>query len=117
MEARTEMSLVTGGRSGEEVDGPEERPYEFLEQLATELNAGQLLRARVERTAGGAWVRVSNPKTGWFSERVKCYPDQLAGDVLCYWWEWGSKIGRVDDLRGCVAVIARVLDPEPEVGP
>lgn len=111
------MSLVTGGRSGEEVDGPEGRPDEFLEQLATELNSGQPLRARMERTAGGAWVRVVNPKTGWFSERVMCYPDPLADDALCFWWEWGSKIGRVDDLRGSAEVIARVLDPGPEVGP
>jgi hypothetical protein len=117
MEESTEMSLVTGGRSGEDVDGPEGRLYELLEQLARELNNGQLLRARTERTAGGAWVRVANPKTGWFSERVKCYPDPLADGALCFWWEWGSKIGRVDDVRGCAAVIARVLDPEPEVGP
>lgn len=111
------MSLVTGDRSGEQVDGPKERPDEFLEQLAAELNAERPLRARMERTAGGAWVRVVNPKTGWFSERVMCYPDPLADDTLCFWWEWGSKIGGVDDLRGCAAVIERVLDPEPGVGP
>jgi hypothetical protein len=110
------MSLVTGDRSGEDNGSPEKKTNELLAQLATELNSGQLLRARMERTAGGAWVRVVNPKTRWFSERVKCYPDPLADDALCFWWEWGSKIGRVDDLPGCAAVIARVLDPEPEVG-
>jgi hypothetical protein len=111
------MSLVNGDRLGEKSDEPEGGPYEFLEQLATELNSGQSLRARMERTAGGAWVRVVNPVTGWFSERVKCYPDPLANDALCFWWEWGSKIGRVDDVRGCAEVIAQVLDPEPEAGP
>lgn len=110
------MSMVTGDRSGEENDRPEKKVSELLEQLATELNSRQLLRARLERTAGGAWVRVVNPKTGWFSERVTCYPDPLAEDALFFWWEWGSKIGRVDDLPGCATVIARVLDPEPEVG-
>lgn len=111
------MSLVTGGRSGKELDGPKEDPYGFLERLAAELNSRQLLRARMERTTEGAWVRVVNPKTGLFSERVKCYPDPLSGNVPCFWWEWGAKIGQVDDVRGAAAVIARVLDPEPEVSP
>ncbi|QKG22909.1 hypothetical protein [Actinomadura verrucosospora] len=109
------MSLVNGDQSADELHGPEKEPYVFLERLAMELNSQQRMRARTERTAGGAWVRVVNPKTGWFSERVKCYPDPLSGNVLCFWWEWGSKIGTADDVPGSAAVIARVLDPEPEL--
>jgi hypothetical protein len=82
----------------------------LLERLAAELNRRAPLQARVERTAEAAVVRVVNPEAGWVTEKVSCRESPESRE-LSFWWEWGSRIGGAEDVRGVAAAVARVLIP------
>jgi hypothetical protein len=89
-----------------------DRRVGYLEELEHELDT-QGLVARVVRTRSGpAFLRVVNPAAASLAEDVTCAPAPETKDHY-FWWSWGERMHRVDDVGGAAMKLARVLQPLP----
>ncbi|MDL4819408.1 hypothetical protein [Actinomadura opuntiae] len=84
-----------------------------LRELERELGARGLV-ARVVRTRSGpAFLRVVNPAAASLAEDVTCAPAPGGHDHY-FWWSWGERMHRVDDVDGAAVKLAHVLQPLDE---
>jgi hypothetical protein len=98
---------TTDGRGTQVVS---DRRVGYLRELEHELDARGLV-ARVVRTRSGpAFLRVVNPAAASLAEDVTCAPAPGALDHY-FWWSWGERMHRVDDVRGAAVKLAHVLQP------
>jgi hypothetical protein len=87
-----------------------DRRVGYLRALERELAARGLV-ARVVRTRSGpAFLRVVNPAAASLAEDVTCAPAPETHDHY-YWWSWGERMHRVDDVGGAAVKLAHVLQP------
>ena len=88
-----------------------DRRVVHLRALERELDARGLV-ARVVRTRSGpAFLRVVNPAAASLAEDVTCAPAPETHDHY-FWWSWGERMHRVDDLGGAACKVAHVLEPK-----
>lgn len=81
-----------------------------LRALERELDARGLV-ARVVRTRSGpAFLRVVNPAAASLAEDVTCAPAPGSHEHY-FWWSWGERMHRVDDVDGAAEKLAHVLQP------
>ncbi|WP_141582710.1 hypothetical protein [Actinomadura sp. WMMA1423] len=87
-----------------------DRRVGYLEELEHELDTRGLV-ARVVRTRSGpAFLRVVNPAAASLAEDVTCAPAPETKDHY-FWWSWGERMHRVDDVGGAALKLAHVLQP------
>ncbi|MEU9022587.1 MULTISPECIES: hypothetical protein [Actinomadura] len=87
-----------------------DRRVGYLRALERELDARGLV-ARVVRTRSGpAFLRVVNPAAASLAEDVTCAPAPESHDHY-FWWSWGERMHRVDDVGGAAVKLAHVLQP------
>jgi hypothetical protein len=87
-----------------------DRRVGYLEELEHELDTRGLV-ARVVRTRSGpAFLRVVNPEAASLAEDVTCAPAPETKDHY-FWWSWGERMHRVDDVGGAALKLAHVLQP------
>ncbi|MWA03828.1 hypothetical protein F8568_026275 [Actinomadura sp. LD22] len=87
-----------------------DRRVGYLQALERELDARGLV-ARVVRTRSGpAFLRVVNPAAASLAEDVTCAPVPDGHDHY-FWWSWGERMHRVDDVGGAALKLAHVLQP------
>jgi len=87
-----------------------DRRVGYLEALERELDTRGLV-ARVVRTRSGpAFLRVVNPEAASLAEDVTCAPVPETADHY-FWWSWGERMHRVDDVGGAALKLAHVLQP------
>lgn len=87
-----------------------DRRVGYLRALERELGARGLV-ARVVRTRSGpAFLRVVNPAAASLAEDVTCAPAPETRDHY-FWWSWGERMHRVDDVGGAAGKLAHVLQP------
>ncbi|WP_433149803.1 hypothetical protein ACQPZ8_11665 [Actinomadura nitritigenes] len=81
-----------------------------LRALERELDARGLV-ARVVRTRSGpAFLRVVNPAAASLAEDVTCAPAPGSHEHY-FWWSWGERMHRADDVDGAAEKLAHVLQP------
>ncbi|MFB4303634.1 hypothetical protein [Actinomadura sp. NTSP31] len=116
------IGAAAAGTAGETTDGTTgrreaqaagDRRVGHLRELERELDARGLV-ARVVRTRSGpAFLRVVNPAAASLAEDVTCAPAPETHDHY-FWWSWGERMHRVDDVDGAALKLAHVLQPLDE---
>jgi len=69
----------------------------------------------VRTRSGPAFLRVVNPEAASLAEDVTCAPVPETADHY-FWWSWGERMHRVDDVGGAALKLAHVLQPLGDAG-
>lgn len=80
----------------------------YLEKLAEELDSRGLVARVVRARSGPVFLRVFNPEAASLAEDVTCAPVPNEPGHY-FWWSWGERMHRVDDLGGAAVKLEHVL--------
>lgn len=83
----------------------------YLEDLVHELDARGLVAKVIRTRSGPTFLRVVNPQAASLTENVMCAPIPDTAEHY-FWWSWGERMHRVDDLGGAACKVAHVLEPK-----